>query len=52
MAGREPEFLSQLSRHCISRMLPRFDVTSGREPELRTFVIYKKNFATIDDSKV
>jgi hypothetical protein len=33
-------------------MLPWFDVASGREPELRTFVIYEEDFATVDHGKV
>jgi hypothetical protein len=48
----KPEFLAKFARHCISRMFPWLDVTSRRQPELRTFVIYEKNFAAVYHGKV
>jgi hypothetical protein len=52
MVSDKPEFLSELSRNCVSRMFAWFDVASRREPELRTFVIYEKDFATVDNREV
>jgi hypothetical protein len=41
MSGRKSEFLNELPLHCISRMFLWFDMATGREPELRVFVIHK-----------
>jgi hypothetical protein len=30
-------------------MLPWLDVASGREPELRTFVVYEKDVASVNN---
>jgi hypothetical protein len=39
VSGGETEFLSELALYCFSGMLLWLDVTSGRKPELRNFMI-------------
>jgi hypothetical protein len=41
MSGSKPELLKKLALHCFSGIFLWFDMASGREPELRVFVIHK-----------
>jgi len=52
MSSNEPKFLAELAHNCIARVFPWLHVASGREPELRAFVIHEKNFAAVNDSEV
>jgi len=40
VSGGETEFLSELTFYCFAGMLLWLDVTSGRKPELRIFMIH------------
>jgi hypothetical protein len=52
MPSNEPKFLAKFADHRISGMFPFLDVASGWEPELRTLVIYEKDFVAINHGKV
>jgi hypothetical protein len=52
MSGRKPEFLEELALDCFSRMFLWLDVASGWEPELRTLVINKQDFVSVNNGKV
>src|SRR5258707_13554065 len=48
----KPKFLAELAHYCIARAFPWLHVASGREPELRAFVIYEKNSAAVKHIEV
>ena len=52
MLSRKIELLAELARYCFSGMFLWLDVASGWKPELRTFVIYEKDVASVNHSKV
>jgi hypothetical protein len=52
MLGSKTELLAKLARYRCSGMFLRLDVASGWEPELRSFVIYEKDVASVNYSKV
>lgn len=49
---RKPELLAEFARNCFTRVLAWLDVASCRKPELRTPVIYEKDFASVNYGKV
>jgi hypothetical protein len=52
MSGSEAEFLEEFALYCFSRVFLWLDVTSGWEPELRTSVIHKEDFVSVNNGKV
>lgn len=52
MPSNKPEFLEELAGNRFSRVFPWLDVTSRREPELRTLVIDEKNVLPVNHCKV
>jgi hypothetical protein len=52
MPSNETELLAKLARYGFSGMFLWLDVASGWEPELRSFVIYEKDFASVNYRKV
>lgn len=52
VSGNNPKFLKEFAYYRFSRMLTRLDMATRRQPELRTFVIHKKNIASINDGEI
>ena len=52
MPSNKTELLAKLARYCFSGMFLRLDVASGWEPELRSFVIYEKDVASVNYCKI
>jgi hypothetical protein len=52
MRSNKPKFFTEFAPHRISRMFPRLNVASGREPELRTFVIHEQDFPAVDHGEI
>jgi hypothetical protein len=52
MPSNKTELLAKLARYCFSGMFLRLDVASGWEPELRSFVIYEKDVASVNYGKI
>jgi hypothetical protein len=52
MPSSKIELLAKLARYGFSGMFLWLDVASGREPELRRFMIHEKDVASVNHGKI